>query len=380
MLVAGSIAATRRQYAELLAEARSRTLLLVSTLTAEQMTREPGAGSASILAQLQGITAYESRLLLEETPDVSGLSSYDAWFDWMMDLRERVLQRLDEADLSESAGLTEQYQKVLQREYHTDETILETIQLLGDPYDPPGRRELPRGRRLADPGFMTRFPGGKVEIGGSIRSLSPFWIDVLPVTNGDYLTFMAAGGYTDREVWSEEGWEWLEISQAKMPEYWSWDDGVWWSRCLLQETRLDLTRPVIHVSCYEAEAFARFVGKRLPSEIEWEAAAAWDPETQSRRLYPWGNMAPTPHVANLDQLAFAPAPVGAFPGNLSPIGCYGMIGDVWEWTSSDFDDESKVLRGGSWATRAGAINVSVRRASRPENRNVFSGFRCALNG
>jgi gamma-glutamyl hercynylcysteine S-oxide synthase len=129
--------------------------------------------------------------------------------------------------------------------------------------------------------------------------------------------------------------------------------------------------------------------------MEWEAAAGWDPETQSRRNYPWGNMPPSPHVANVDQLSYGPASVGALPGNMSPIGCYGMIGDVWEWTASaylpypGFEEEpgtishstfgrhARVLRGGSWATRAGAIRATTRRSARPEVRHLFSGFRCA---
>jgi iron(II)-dependent oxidoreductase len=147
-----------------------------------------------------------------------------------------------------------------------------------------------------------------------------------------------------------------------------------------RDTPLDFTCPVTHVSCYEADAFARFVGKRLPSEFEWEAAAAWDPETQRRRQYPWGNMPPTPHVANLDQLAFGSAAVGAYPGNLSPVGCYGMIGDVWEWTAAveprDVGERS-VLRGGSWATRSGAIRNWTRRPAAPASRHPFNGFRCA---
>ena len=136
---------------------------------------------------------------------------------------------------------------------------------------------------------------------------------------------------------------------------------------------LDLTCPVGCVSRYEAEAFAHFVGKRLPTEPEWEAAATWDPESQDRRHYPWGSMAPSLNVANLDQLAFETAEVGAFPGNVSPIGCYGMIGDLWEWTATP----SGVLRGGSWATRPGAARVTATKCSPPSARHVFSGFRCA---
>jgi len=159
---------------------------------------------------------------------------------------------------------------------------------------------------------------------------------------------------------------------------------------------VDPDRPVCHVCYWEAEAYARSVGNRLPTELEWEAAASWDPATGTQRRYPWGDDEPTPVYANLDQLAFDTAPVGAYPRNYSPIGCYGMIGDVWEWTSSDFTGwpgftawpypeysevffgtEYKVLRGGSWATRPNAIRSTFRNWDYPIRRQIFSGFRCA---
>jgi len=161
---------------------------------------------------------------------------------------------------------------------------------------------------------------------------------------------------------------------------------------------VDPRRPVCHVCAHEAEAFARWAGKRLPTEQEWEAAATWDPATGTRRAYPWGDEAPTRELANLDQLAFETAPVGAYPRNVSPIGCYGMIGDVWEWTASDFapypgyetfpypeysevffGPEYRVLRGGSWATRPGAARSTFRNWDYPIRRQIFSGFRCAAD-
>jgi iron(II)-dependent oxidoreductase len=154
--------------------------------------------------------------------------------------------------------------------------------------------------------------------------------------------------------------------------------------------------PVIHVCYHEAEAFARWAGKRLPTEAEWEIAASWDPATGDARPYPWGERAPARNEANLDQLAFNVAPIGAYPENVSPLGCYGMIGDVWEWTSTDFNGypgfgafpypeysevffgtEYKVLRGGSWATRPGAMRNTFRNWDYPIRRQIFSGFRCA---
>jgi iron(II)-dependent oxidoreductase len=157
----------------------------------------------------------------------------------------------------------------------------------------------------------------------------------------------------------------------------------------------DPSHPVVHVCYYEAEAFARWAGKRLPTEAEWEAAATWDPTSGTSRLFPWGDAAATPALANVDQLTFGTAPAGAYPHNTSPIGCMGMIGDVWEWTASDFAPypgyesfpyreysevffgaDYKVLRGGSWATRAIATRSTFRNWDLPIRRQIYSGFRC----
>jgi iron(II)-dependent oxidoreductase len=411
MPVAGPSAPTRRVLAELLAEARARTILLVTPLSHEAMTECPDPAVGSVLAELQRILGFEIRILLGGDGAASR-ESYDEWFDAMMDVRQRVLEQMDQAASGSDLGaLEERYRLVVEHEYRRGEAILEILQLRGEPYPLPQMRPLPEARRLADAGFMVRFPGGRVEIGASARmspwpedrpvrqvELAPFWIEVLPVTNGDYLTFMAAGGYRNRELWSDAGWRWLETSQVRAPRHWTSLNDLWLTSWLGIDAPVDPAGPVSQVSFYEAEAFARFVRKRLPTELEWEAAAGWDPETGRARPYPWGSMAPTPHVANLDQVALGPAPVGGFPGNLSPVGCYGMMGDLWEWTSSDFlpypgaenqtsvplvpafDQGCKVLRGGSWATRPGAIRVSVRRPASPEARHLFTGFRCARDG
>jgi iron(II)-dependent oxidoreductase len=179
------------------------------------------------------------------------------------------------------------------------------------------------------------------------------------------------------------------------PKYWELVDGEWTTRSMDRITPVDSRHPVCHVCYHEAEAFARFVGKRLPTEIEWEVAASWDP-AGSKRVYPWGDQPADRRIANVDQLSFGTAPVGSYPRNVSPLGCYGMIGDVWEWTSSDFGPwpgfesfpykeysevffgpEYKVLRGGSWATRPGAIRNTFRNWDYPIRRQIFSGFRCA---
>jgi iron(II)-dependent oxidoreductase len=299
---------------------------------------------------------------------------------------------------------------VLQHEYQHGETILQTLQLKqGEPYRAPRRFDLP-GATLDIPlGAMTRFPGGTVTIGTTDRRaaydnerprhevwLRPFDIDVAPVRNAEYAAFLEDGGYRRRELWTDAGWEWLRDARAEAPKHWFRHDGAWRSRVMDRTGPVQPEHPVCHVCYHEAAAYATWAGKRLPTEFEWEAAASWDPASGRARPYPWGEVSATPQLANVDQLSFGTAPVGAYPDNVSPLGCYGMIGDIWEWTSTDFHGfpgfeafpypeysqvffggEYKVLRGGSWATRPGAIRNTFRNWDYPIRRQIFSGFRCA---
>jgi iron(II)-dependent oxidoreductase len=329
----------------------------------------------------------------------------------MEEIRSRVLERLHKTDLDDTNPLLRQgyvYQMVLQHEYQHNETILQTLQLKqGSPYTPVVRLSSPV-ERAEVPRDMVRFPGGTVDIGTDDRSaaydnerpahpvdLPPFWIDRAPVTNAEFADFIEAGGYSTRAYWSEPGWAWVKTSGARSPMYWTRAGDGWHSRSMDHNAQIEPDHPVCHVSYHEAEAYARHAGKRLPTEFEWEAAASWTP-SEAKLSYPWGEQPPTQDLANLDQLSFGTRAVGSYPRNVSPLGCYGMIGDVWEWTSSDFagypgfqsfpyseyseaffGSDYKVLRGGSWATRPGAIRSTFRNWDYPIRRQIFSGFRCA---
>jgi iron(II)-dependent oxidoreductase len=329
----------------------------------------------------------------------------------LAEIRARVLDRLETVEFDESNPLLRDgyvYNMVLQHEYQHNETILQTLQLKkGAPYPAPRNISFPQ-LSPRDP-EMVAFDGGRVAIGTNDRSaaydnerpqheidLPPFMIDRDPVTNARYLEFVADNGYQRAELWSEAGRRWLADSGAIAPTYWVRDGEEWITRTMDLTRLVESAKPVCHVCYYEAEAFARWDKKRLPTEFEWEVAASWDPSANDSRRFPWGDSAADSTLANIDQLAFNTAPVGTYDRNVSPIGCYGMIGDVWEWTSSDFDgypgfrsfpykeyseeffgSEYKVLRGGSWATRPGAIRNTFRNWDYPIRRQIFSGFRCA---
>jgi iron(II)-dependent oxidoreductase len=427
--------ALRALLAAALAEARARTFQLVAPLSRDELHRQHDPLMSPVVWDLGHIAAFEElwltrnlsgRIEFAEMPGLYNpfehprrvrgtleLPDLAQVRETMAEIRARVLERLVTADLRSGPALLREgyvYRMVLQHEYQHDETILQTLQLKqGAAYSPLERRALPAPRAILEPGAMVRFPGGEVRLGTDDRAaaydnerpryvvrLAPFWIDLTPVTNGQYLEFMEAGGYRRRELWSDEGWSWLGEAGVSAPKHWVEDGRGWGTRSMDALTPLDGARPVCHVCWHEAAAYARFAGKRLPTEAEWEAAASWDPATGSQRTYPWGQDEWSPELANLDQLGFATAPIGAYPRNVSPIGCYGMIGDVWEWTASDFGGhpgfepfpyreyseaffgaEYKVLRGGSWATRPGAIRSTFRNWDYPVRRQIFSGFRCA---
>jgi gamma-glutamyl hercynylcysteine S-oxide synthase len=339
----------------------------------------------------------------------------------LREIRVRVLDRLDSLNWNDDNPLLKGgyvYNMVLQHEYQHNETILQTLQLKkGAAYQPPQKAAFPAQRessakqRAPDIGGMVAFAGGRVTIGTDDRAaaydnerprhevdLVPFLIDRTAVTNGQYLDFISDGGYERQELWSEAGRRWVTETGAVAPKHWFRDGGAWFHRIMDVTRAIDRSRPVCHVCYHEAEAFAKWSGKRLPTEFEWEAAASWDPSSNKARGFPWGDSAPTSELANVDQLSFDIAPVDTYDRNVSPIGCYGMIGDTWEWTSSDFGGyrgfesfpykeyseeffgtEYKVLRGGSWATRPGAIRNTFRNWDYPIRRQIFSGFRCARN-
>ena len=418
-----------------LEEARARTLLLVAPLSDEELHLQHDPLMSPIIWDLGHIAHFEELWLTRnldgpiEFVEMPGpynpfehprstrgalpLPPLEHCREVMNEIRARVLSRLHAADLEGDHPLLAggyAYRMVLQHEYQHNETILQTLQLKrGAPYSPPARVALPAGGEGLPTTGMARFPGGPVEIGTDDRTeaydnerprhvveLRPFDIDVHPVTNGQYLEFVEAGGYGRPELWSVAGRRWLEESRAEAPKYWFRTADGWMTRVMDRSGPVRADHPVCHVCYHEAEAFARWAGKRLPTELEWEAAASWDPDTGRKRRYPWGDEPPSRELANLDQLGFGTAALGAYPRNRSPIGCSGMIGDVWEWTSSDFrswpgfeafpyreysevffGDEYKVLRGGSWATRPGAVRNTFRNWDYPIRRQIFSGFRCA---
>ena len=412
-------------------EARARTLLLVSNLSDDDLHRQHDPLMSPVIWDLGHIAHFEELWLTKnlegkiEFSEMPGLynpfehpratraalplPSLSEMTARMAEIRERVLERLEGVRFDDSNPLLAGalvYHMVLQHEYQHNETILQTLQLkLGDPYHPPKRFDVPRGGPI--PRGMTSFPGGKVTIGTDDArwsydnerprheiELAPFKIDVCPVTNGDFATFIADGGYDDARHWSSAGREWLASSGVRAPKYWRCEGDAWLQRSMDREAVVDPDRPVCHVCFYEAEAFAAWAGKRLPTEFEWEAAASWSDNDAT--MYPWGDRVPTKDDANVDQLTFQTAPIGAYARNFSPLGCYGMIGDVWEWTSSEFrgypgfasypyreyseeffGPDYRVLRGGSWATRPNAIRNTFRNWDYPIRRQIFSGFRCA---
>jgi gamma-glutamyl hercynylcysteine S-oxide synthase len=232
--------------------------------------------------------------------------------------------------------------------------------------------------------------------------INPFAIAPAAVTQAEFAVFVGEGGYKNRAFWSDAGWRWRENAKAENPVYWRTSSpGAWQRRDFDQWVALEPNRPVVNVCWYEADAFCRWAGRRLPTEAEWEIAAATEAAERGlsarKRRFPWGDDAPTPDRANLDWRAGGCVDVGAKSNGDCAFGCRQLIGNVWEWTSSDFlpypgfvadpykeysqpwFGTHKVLRGGCWATRSRLLRNTWRNFYEPHRRDVWAGFRtCAI--
>ncbi|HSP36588.1 MAG TPA: ergothioneine biosynthesis protein EgtB [Frankiaceae bacterium] len=331
---------------------------------------------------------------------------------YLRTVRAKVLDSLETISLTPDRPLTADafvHRMVVQHEHMHDETMLATHQLrrgtpvLEDLAPPPAQ--------VVPPATEVLVPSGDFTFGTSTDpwaydnerpahavGVAAFFIDVHPVTNGAYRRFVDDGGYDEPRWWSDAGWDWRCRSGKRTPAFWFRDGGQnsWFRRRFGREEPLPAEQPVQHVCFYEADAYARWAGRRLPTEAEWEKAASWDPATGTKYRYPWGDQAPGPGHANLGQRHLQPAPVGAYPAGASPVGAQQMLGDVWEWTSTTFSghpgfcvfpyreysevffgDEYRVLRGGSWATDAVACRNTFRNWDYPIRRQIFAGFRTA---
>ena len=228
--------------------------------------------------------------------------------------------------------------------------------------------------------------------------MAPFRMSATAVSNAEFRAFVDAGGYQDREAWSDIGWAWREAVGADHPIYWRRAaDGTWNVRRYDREVPLDPHAALIHVNWHEASAYCDWAGRRLPTEPEWELAAAGGLNGEAKRRFPWGDEPPTPERANLDFRGRGTIDVRALPDGDSPYGVRQMIGQAWEWTSTDFAPypgfvidpykeysepwfyNHKVLRGGAWSTRSRLIRNTWRNFYTPDRRDVMCGFRtCAL--
>jgi ergothioneine biosynthesis protein EgtB len=227
--------------------------------------------------------------------------------------------------------------------------------------------------------------------------VEPFRIAATAVTNAEFQAFVDDGGYRRREWWGRRGWDWRRREGAEHPLFWSQHGrGRWFERRFDRLVPLDPWHPVVHVNWYEAEAFCRWAGRRLPTEAEWEMAATLDPATGRKHRFPWGETPPTHERANLDYRGGGPIDVRALPEGDSPVGCRQMVGNVWEWVADTFEPypgfacdpykeysephfgQKNVLKGGCWTTRSRLIRGTWRNFFKRQRRNVFAGFRTAV--
>jgi gamma-glutamyl hercynylcysteine S-oxide synthase len=428
---------------EALRETRRHTLELIDDLTDEQLMG-PRLGIVNplrweighvawfqefwILRHLgglqpmlsQGDCLYDSARIAHDTRWDLPLPSRVETLAYMRNVLDRACDLDDKRRREPIDGYDEMYflQLVLFHEQMHAEAISYTRQTL---CYPPPRFSISEGvdfhGEAAPVSSDAYIPGGMLALGASPGAsfqfdnerraheieVAPFSISKTAVTNGEFTGFVEDSGYTRRELWSDDGWQWARNTGAEHPVYWQRESrGQWLRRNFDEWVPLEDRVAVIHVNWFEADAYCRWAKRRLPTEAEWEMAASCEPSVDGRsisnhkRRYPWGDDPPAPGRANLDWRAMGCIEVDCLPEGDSAFGCRQMIGNVWEWTATTFEaypgfglgpykeysepwfGNHKVLRGGCWATRSRMIRSAYRNFNTPDRRDVWAGFRtCA---
>ena len=229
-----------------------------------------------------------------------------------------------------------------------------------------------------------------------------FSIDAFPVTNGQYMKFVQASGYDDSSYWTAEDWAWKIQQRMEHPNFWlsrssspaSAADTRWEYRAMFGSMPLPESWPV-YVSYAEASAFARWAGKKLPTEAQWHRAAYGTPEG-GEQIYPWGDAPPEGYRGNFHHQRWDPTPVDAHSAGASAFGVFDLLGNGWEWTATPFgplngfkpfpfypgysanffDGKHFVMKGGSARTDTCMVRRSFRNWFQPHYPYAYSSFRC----
>jgi iron(II)-dependent oxidoreductase len=431
--------ATRAQLIAWIGEARQRTIQLIADLDTDQLIGPRLEIVNPLLWEIGHVAWFQEKWILRRGGEPPIRADADDLYDsaavahdrrwelplpdrdetlrYMARVLERVVERFSKQDREDAYFVL----LALFHEDMHDEAFTYTRQTLGYPaprlsvatdHNPPSNET--QGALAGD----VSIPGGTFEL-GALRSelfvfdnekwshpvtIRPFDIARAAVTQEQFAAFVDDDGYRRQEFWEDDGWRWREINDSCHPVYWRRAPASGWVRRDFDRwVPLEPHRPVLHVCWYEADAYCRWAGRRLPSEAEWEAAATTQPAPNGRYVssvktrFPWGNDPPSPVHANMDSLALGCRDVGDLSDGDSAFGCRQMIGNVWEWTQSDFlpypgfvsdpykeysapwFGTHKVLRGGCWATRSRLIRATWRNFYRPDRRDVLAGFRtCGL--
>jgi iron(II)-dependent oxidoreductase len=436
LILRSDMDSTAEKLITLYTSAREVTIQMMELADEKLLHESPGFGFRPIIWHLAHIGVFEGYWLLQKLGGQTPIDArYDRIFDpintpreasvnlpskpemrkYLDNVRSTVLDVIESTSFDDKNPLLHDgylFDLVLQHEYQHQETLAYLFNLL----DPAGKTrplndhitpQRPTEAR-AEPS-MVEIPGGIALIGAGPDEfaydnerpqheveLGPFRIGRYPVTNREFAEFVDEGGYERREFWSEEGWSARERESWNAPVFWTRGAEGWTVRGMFSESLLEPDHPVSCISWYEADACARFMKKRLPTEAEWETAASWDAVNQRKRRYAWGDNSPSPEKANYGMTHWGTTPVDSHAAGESATGCFDMTGNVWEWAADPFagyrgfeafpykeyseewfDGDHRVLKGGSWATQGPLLRTSFRNFFRRQFRIAFAGFRCA---